>query len=198
MEDFIKPVTVLASGSGSTFEALSQHFDVTGLVVSRADAGAVERARRLQVPAFVCDPRDFQEGSLWDEALCKILVNLDPALIVLAGFLKKLGPKVLENFPNRIVNTHPSLLPLYGGKGMYGRKVHEAVLANKEVQTGVTVHYVNAGYDEGAVIAQTQVPVLPTDTAESLEARVQKIEKEFLIQTLKSAFFEGQKPHTAP
>jgi phosphoribosylglycinamide formyltransferase 1 len=104
---------------------------------------------------------------------------------LLAGYMKKVGPRVLAAFQGRIINTHPALLPLFGGHGMYGLRVHEAVLAAGATVTGPTIHHVTAGYDEGGILAQTPVPVVPGDTAQSLASRVQAAEKILLIETLR-------------
>lgn len=110
--------------------------------------------------------------------------------IVLAGYMKKMGPRVLSSFAGRIINTHPALLPKFGGRGMYGRRVHEAVLASGERVTGVTVHLVTAEYDEGPVVAQVEVPVHADDTVESLAERVQERERELLVETLRTLLRE--------
>jgi phosphoribosylglycinamide formyltransferase-1 len=116
--------------------------------------------------------------------MLEALVHAKAELVVLAGFMKKVGPRVLAAFSGRILNTHPALLPKYGGHGMYGRRVHEAVLAALEPNSGVSVHLVTGEYDAGPVIAQVQVPVLAGDTVDTLAERVQTVERTFLIQTL--------------
>ena len=130
------------------------------------------------------DPRLHIQRSDFDGALLKVLRELKPSWIVLAGYTQLLNPEIVKVFANRITNTHPSLLPKYGGHGMYGRRVHEAVLAAKEMQTGISVHLVTENYDEGPILAQKTVAVLPADTVESLMQRVQGEEKDFYIQSL--------------
>ena len=125
-----------------------------------------------------------------DSELEKVLSNIEIDLIVLAGYLKIIGPKLLSKYT--IINTHPSLLPKYGGKGMYGMNVHRAVISAKEEYSGVTLHYVNSEYDRGPTIMQTAVKVMPGDTPEDLSARVQTAEKIQLIQALKEFVSESK------
>ena len=129
---------------------------------------------------------DGAPGEALDLAMLQALQQSGAHLVVLAGYMKKVGPWVLAAFQGRIINTHPALLPLFGGHGMYGMRVHEAVLAAGERVTGPTIHHVTADYDEGGILAQTQVPVQPDDTPHSLAARVQAAEKTLLIQTLQN------------
>ena len=134
----------------------------------------------MAISAYIISNKEFQSQ---DEELYEVLSNYKIDLIVLAGYLKMIGPKLLNKYT--IINTHPSLLPKYGGKGMYGMKVHKAVVEAGETVSGVTLHYVNSEYDKGSVIAQTKVDVLPTDTAEDVSAKVQAVEKIQLVNELK-------------
>jgi phosphoribosylglycinamide formyltransferase-1 len=111
-------------------------------------------------------------------------VSHDVELVVLAGYMKKVGPRTLRHFAGRVLNIHPALLPKFGGQGMYGRRVHEAVLAAGERETGVTIHLVDDEYDHGRILGQCRVPVLPGDTVESLAQRVLQREHEFLVEML--------------
>jgi formyltetrahydrofolate-dependent phosphoribosylglycinamide formyltransferase len=171
-------VAVLASGGGTNLQALldalhdSPLARVARVVSNRPDAGALERARRAGVPATVLrDPADPTE----------VLAALaDADLAVLAGYLKLVPPVVVARFHWRMINIHPALLPAFGGPGMYGRRVHEAVLASGAAESGATVHYVDEQFDRGPIIAQARVPVLPGDTAESLAARVLEVEHRLL------------------
>jgi phosphoribosylglycinamide formyltransferase-1 len=173
-------VAVLASGGGTNLQAL---FDALHgspaslarvfLVVSdRPNAGALERARRAGVPTTVLrDPTDAAE----------LLAALhDAELVVLAGYLKLVPPAVVARFRWRMINIHPALLPAFGGAGMYGRRVHAAVLASGAAESGATVHYVDEQFDRGPIIAQARVPVLPGDTTETLAARVLEAEHRLL------------------
>ena len=178
---------VFASGNGTTLQSIidainNNELDAKiNLVVSNnKDSYALERAKKDNIATYIIQNKDF---NLQDEELCKILSNYKIDLIVLAGYLKMIGPKLLNKYT--IINTHPSLLPKYGGKGMYGMKVHKAVVEAGETISGVTLHYVNSEYDKGNIIAQTKVDVLPTDTAEDVSTKVQAVEKIQLVNELK-------------
>lgn len=149
---------------------------VTHVVSNRADAGALERARQAGVRTTVlADPADVEE-------LLRALADAD--LVVLAGYLKLIPARVVARFRQRTINIHPALLPAFGGPGMYGRRVHEAVLASGAVQSGATVHYVDEQFDRGPIIAQRTVPVLPDDTPDTLAQRVLAVEHELLPQVV--------------
>lgn len=175
-------VAVLASGGGTNLQALldacgpAARAQVTRVVSNRADAGALERARAAGIPVVVLrDPGDADE-------LIAALGGAD--LVVLAGYLKLIPAAVVARFPRRMINIHPALLPAFGGPGMYGHRVHAAVLASGATESGATVHYVDEQYDRGPIIAQRTVPVLPGDTAETLAARVLAVEHELLPQVV--------------
>jgi phosphoribosylglycinamide formyltransferase 1 len=175
-------VAVLASGGGTNLQALldacgpAAPARVTRVVSNRADAGALERARAAGIPAVVLrDPTDAAE-------LIAALGDAD--LVVLAGYLKLIPAAAVARFPRRMINIHPALLPAFGGPGMYGHRVHAAVLASGATASGATVHYVDEQYDRGPIIAQRTVPVLPGDTAETLAARVLAVEHELLPQVV--------------
>lgn len=181
----------LASGSGSTFEAVvaacgkgDLQAKPAILICNNSKAGALERAGRLGIPARHISARTEGDAAAADRAIRAALDDAGVDLVVLVGYLKKIGPEVLAAHRGRIVNTHPALLPKFGGVGMYGLNVHAAVVASGDSETGVTVHVVDAEYDRGAILAQATVPVEPGDTAESLAARVQAREKPFLVETL--------------
>lgn len=154
------------------------------LISNNPGSQATQRATREKMPFKVLSGKTHPEFESLDEAILEALLEHEVDLIVLAGYMKKLGPKVLSHFENRILNIHPSLLPKFGGQGMYGAHVHRAVLEAGETMTGVTIHFVNEEYDEGRIIAQTEVPVLPRDTVETLGARVLVREHQFLVETL--------------
>ena len=174
-------LVVMASGSGTTFEALAKansvDFEVIGLIASKPNIDVIERAQKLNIP--------FQIATS-DEDTLMHLKEWNPNLVVLAGYLKKVGPQTLAAYENKMLNTHPSLLPKYGGPGMFGRRVHEAVIANAEEKSGVTIHWVTENYDEGPIIAQKEVILDSNETVESLEIKVKDTEKIFLIETLNS------------
>ncbi|HEY8311918.1 MAG TPA: phosphoribosylglycinamide formyltransferase, partial [Gemmatimonadaceae bacterium] len=171
-------IAVLVSGGGTNLQALLDHFTALGdaacgevvLVASnRRGAGALERARVAGVDALVFDARS-------EDDLARILTSRDIDMIVLAGYLRLVPPGVIARFDGRIVNVHPGPLPRFGGAGMYGRRVHEAVLASGLRESAVTVHLVTDHYDEGRELATWPVPVLGSDTSDTLAARVLRVE----------------------
>jgi formyltetrahydrofolate-dependent phosphoribosylglycinamide formyltransferase len=172
-------VAVLASGGGSNLQALIDHnaalagaaaCSIVLVASNRTNAGALDRARRASIAAESFDASD--DGS----SLLRLLRAHDIQLVVLAGYLKRVPPPVIDAYERRIINIHPGLLPEYGGEGMYGARVHAAVLAAGARTTGVTVHFVDNEFDHGPVIARWTVPVVDGDTAESLAARVLAVE----------------------
>lgn len=184
-------IAVCLSGRGSNLGALldalegHQEAGIALVLSNRPNAGGLERARRAGVPAEVFhDPADSGE---WISRLGR----RDIDLIVLAGYLKLVPPQVVVAYRGRIVNIHPALLPKFGGRGMYGRRVHEAVLASGDRETGVTIHLVNEEYDRGSVLAQVRVPVEPDDTADTLAARVLTVEHALLPRVVLEAAAAG-------
>ena len=185
-------LVVFASGNGSTLQAIIDSINnheleaQIDLVVSdNANAYALERAKANHIETYIIQNKNFAQRDL---ELSHILSKYSIDLIVLAGYLKMIGPNLLEKYT--IINTHPSLLPKYGGKGMHGMHVHEAVIAAHEKYSGATIHFVNQEYDKGNIISQTQVEILPSDTAETLSQKVQAAEKIQLIQVL-NRFVDG-------
>ncbi len=154
------------------------------LVSNNSGSPAAERARLARVPFLHLSGVTHPDPDALDRAVLEALRAHGVELVVLAGYMKKIGPRTLLAYRGRILNTHPALLPRFGGEGMYGMRVHEAVLAAGERESGVTVHLVDEGYDSGPIVAQCRVPVLPGDTADSLAERVQAREREFLVETL--------------
>lgn len=175
-------IGILASGGGTNLQAIINHFatsparDVGQVVLvgsNRADSGALARARSTGLPTHVI--ADFTDGPALMEALSGARVEL----LVLAGYLKLVPPSVVEFYAGHMLNVHPALLPAFGGHGMYGLRVHQAVLDAGSKLSGATVHFVNAEFDRGAIAAQWPVPVLESDTAQSLGARVLQVEHSF-------------------
>lgn len=161
------------------------------LVISNNKAShALKRARAAGVPALHLSSSTHPNPGALDKAILDSLKNAKVDLVLLAGYLKKISPSVLQEYRGRLLNIHPSLLPKFGGAGMFGRRVHEAVLASGDTETGASIHFVEASYDVGPVVAQSRIPVQPGDTVETLAARVQKSERSLLINTLKR-FSEG-------
>lgn len=175
-----KNIVILASGSGTNTENIIRYFQssevarVVLVVSNKADAYVLERAKRLQVPSLVIPREKFLESGY----VCSVLNEYKPDLIVLAGFLLRIPDDMLAAYPQKIVNIHPSLLPKYGGKGMYGDKVHQAVVAAGEKESGITIHYIDGHFDEGVTIFQAKCPVLPGDTPEDVAHKVHALEYE--------------------
>ncbi|MBA2564479.1 MAG: phosphoribosylglycinamide formyltransferase [Gemmatimonadetes bacterium] len=179
-------IAVFASGNGSNLAALLERFppgaspEVALVLSDRESAHALERARAAGVPALVIQPGRFASEEEFGNELVRLLRDLAVDLVVLAGYLRKIPRNLLDAFPGRVVNVHPALLPRFGGPGMYGARVHAAVLSAGERESGATVHFVDAEFDTGPVIAQARVPVQPADTSETLAARVLEAEHELL------------------
>jgi phosphoribosylglycinamide formyltransferase 1 len=181
-------ISVLVSGGGSNLQALidAQQAGLLGrgkivqVISSRADAFALTRAAVNGIPSIVIDRIRFPKDHNRNAAILSALQSASTDLVVLAGYMSVLAPSIVSSYRNRIVNVHPALIPKHCGKGMYGQHVHKAVLAAEEKESGATVHLVDEGVDTGRILRQEQTPVLPGDTAETLAARVLKIEHKIL------------------
>lgn len=171
-------IAILASGNGSNAENLilqqpSELLQYPLIITDNAQAGVLQRAERLGVATHIFSRADFREGT----AVLQLLQDEKIDAIVLAGFLSRIPQNIIEHYPSRIINIHPALLPRFGGKGMYGHFVHEAVLAAGEVVSGITIHYVDAEYDHGSTLCQATCPVYPSvDTPDSLAERIHHLE----------------------
>jgi len=171
-------IAILASGSGSNAENIIQYFSesekfIFPLIISnKLNAYVHERAKKLQIPSVTFSKEDFLDGNKVLDCLKEYEIDC----IVLAGFLLKIPQVLIDAFPNKIINIHPALLPKYGGKGMYGHFVHEAVAASGDHESGITIHYVNGNYDEGNIIFQAKCPVLSTDTPDIIAEKVHELE----------------------
>lgn len=176
----MKRIVIFASGSGTNAENLITYFQnktaasVIQVLTNNPHAKVLERAKRLKVSALSFNRIALNQT---DDVL-NILKASQPDLIVLAGFLWKFPENILNAFPNKVINVHPALLPKYGGKGMYGMHVHNAVVNNKETESGITIHYVNEHYDEGAIIFQTSCMVEASDTAQEVADKIHELEME--------------------
>ena len=191
-------IAVLASHKGTMLQAIidacldgSLPATLAVVISNNRDSGAMMRAQRHAIPCHHLSGRTHPVFEALDRAICETLEHYEVDLVVLAGYMKKLGPHTRERFRGRVLNTHPALLPRFGGQGMYGSRVYEAVLAAGEPVTGVSIHLVDAGYDTGPVLAQCEVPVLPRDTVASLTERVQARERVFFVEILQ-AVVEGR------
>ncbi len=184
-------IAFLASHGGSNMQAILDGCasgaiaaDPALLICNNPGAGALQRAERHGMPAQVLNARSHPEPAALDFAIRDALSAAGTELVILAGYMKKIGPATLAHYRDRILNIHPALLPKFGGRGMYGMHVHEAVIAAGEAESGATVHLVNEVYDDGPILQQARVPVLPDDTPESLQARVLKQEHLLYADTL--------------
>jgi phosphoribosylglycinamide formyltransferase-1 len=172
----LKTIVVFASGSGTNAAKIITYFDAIETVAVKCvycnnpNAGVIDRAARKGVSTRVFNRPEYQEDVLEE------LLTIKPDLIVLAGFLWKLPKSYIDAFPNKIINIHPALLPKYGGKGMYGQHVFDAIVSNNEAETGITIHYVNEHYDEGAVIFQANTAIAETDTAADVATKTHQLE----------------------
>ncbi|MDR0546990.1 MAG: phosphoribosylglycinamide formyltransferase [Dysgonamonadaceae bacterium] len=183
-------LALFASGSGTNAENIVRYFEksdcvaVSLILSNKTDAYVHERAKKLDIPSFTFPKLGFENGEV-----LKLLKENAIDFIILAGFLLKIPGNLLQAYPNKILNIHPALLPKYGGKGMYGSHVHEAVVANRETESGITIHYVNENYDEGAVIFQARCAVLPSDSAEDVAAKVHELEYRWFPEVIEKSFF---------
>ncbi|MFO7999785.1 MAG: phosphoribosylglycinamide formyltransferase [Marinilabilia sp.] len=177
----MKKIILFASGSGTNAENIALFFrhdpdtEVSYILSNRSNAGVLDRAKKLNINTMVFDREMFFNS----REVLDFLLEKDPDLIVLAGFLWLVPKHIVEAFPNRIINIHPALLPKYGGKGMYGNRVHQAVLDNGEKETGITVHFVNEKYDDGDIIFQARCPVESGDTPETLARKLHELEHKY-------------------
>ena len=174
-------IAVLASGEGTTLQSIMETCNIVLVISNNRDSGALRRARQFGVPGIVVGKTEQP-----DLDMLAILESSGVDLVVLAGYLRKVGKLTLKAYQGRIINTHPSLLPKHGGKGMYGRRVHQAVLDSGDAEKGVTIHHVTDDYDTGDIIAQCLIPVMPGDTVTSIEERVKKVEKRMICAVIQN------------
>jgi phosphoribosylglycinamide formyltransferase-1 len=188
----MKNIAIFASGSGTNAENLIHFFRTdpivrVGLVLTNnQNAGVIQRAQSNDIETLVFSRTEFYES----EKILNLMKQRGIDFVVLAGFLWLVPDNILKTFENKVVNIHPALLPNYGGKGMYGRHVHEAVIANGEKESGITIHYVNARYDEGDIIFQARCKVKSDDTPESLASRIHQLEYEHFPQVVEKLLKE--------
>ncbi|GAB4130666.1 MAG: phosphoribosylglycinamide formyltransferase [Raineya sp.] len=188
-------IAIFASGSGTNAEKIFQHFQnhksirVSCLLSNKQDAFALERAKKWNIPTYTFNQTDLCQ----DGRIAEILEKEQIDWIVLAGFLWLLPAWLIEKYPKKIINIHPALLPKYGGKGMYGMKVHQTVWNNKEPFTGITIHYANAVYDEGEVIFQEKVAITPEDTPETIAKKVHQLEYQYFPAVIEDTIKRAKK-----
>ncbi len=189
----MKKIVIFASGSGTNAENIIRYFSdsenvrVALVLSNKRNAGVLDRADKHDIEALY-----FNRKALYrSDIILNVLKSIGPDLIVLAGFLWKFPDNILRAFPDSVINIHPALLPKYGGKGMYGLNVHRAVTENRETTSGITIHYVNENYDEGAVIFQTETAVLPSDSPEDVAHKIHALEYEHFPKVIEKLLTKG-------
>ncbi len=181
-------IAIFGSGNGSNAQHISEYFannnkvNISTFIANKKDAYIIERAQKLGIPCRIFNRNDFY----YTNNVVDYLKEMEIDIIVLAGFLWLIPENILQAYPQRIINIHPALLPLYGGKGMYGMNVHQAVIDNKEVESGITIHFVNDKYDEGTTIFQAKCNITPNDTAETLAQKIHLLEYEHFPKTIEN------------
>ena len=187
----MKRIVIFASGSGTNAENIIRYFQkstvatVVQVLSNKKDAKVHDRCKRLNINSIYFSKKDFIDT---DKVL--ELVQKEADFIILAGFLWRIPQKIINVFPQKIINIHPALLPKYGGKGMYGMHVHNAVVLNKEKETGITIHYVNENYDEGAIVFQKKVDVSPSDTAKQVAEKIHQLEMKYFPRVIENLLKE--------
>lgn len=191
-ENKVINIAIFASGNGSNAQNIAEYFDenpdinICRIYSNKADAFVIERAKNLNIPYTVFSKKQMNETS----DIVNQLHRDNTDFIVLAGFLLKIPENIIEEFPFKIVNIHPALLPNYGGKGMYGMRVHEAVKDAGDEESGITIHYVNSNYDEGNVIFQAMIPVDTSDTPDSIAQKIHALEYEHFPKVIEQIIGE--------
>ncbi|MCL4638362.1 MULTISPECIES: phosphoribosylglycinamide formyltransferase [Olivibacter] len=192
-----KRIAIFASGSGSNAQKIMEHFkyshdaEVSLILTNNPEAYVLQRADNFEVPSHVFDRHEFYNT----DNIVELLNRMQIDLIVLAGFLWLVPENLLKSFPNKIINIHPALLPAYGGKGMYGDRVHKAVLENKEEESGITIHYVNERFDEGEIIYQARFKIEKDDNLEMVKFKGQQLEHQYFPKVIENLLkrVEGHK-----
>ncbi|MDZ4759343.1 MAG: phosphoribosylglycinamide formyltransferase [Bacteroidota bacterium] len=183
-------IAIFASGNGSNAVNLYDYFNIKHkeqkiiiecIICNNPEAGVIEKAKQLDLNLFLFDNSIFKQP----DSIIKLLKQRQIDYIILAGFLRLIHTDFIKAFPNKIINIHPALLPKYGGKGMYGSKVHEAVIANKEIESGITIHLVNAEYDKGEILKQAIVGISPTDSEVTLAKKIHELEYIYFPKAVK-------------
>lgn len=183
-----KRIAIFASGSGSNAQKIMEHFkrnseaEVVLILTNNPQAYVLQRADNFEIPSHIFTREEFYQT----DNIIKLLKNLQVDLIVLAGFLWLVPENLLKAFPNKIINLHPALLPKYGGKGMYGDNVHNAVLAAREEESGITIHFVNEKFDEGEILHQSRFKIEPGDTLEVIKFKGQQLEHQHFPRVIES------------
>jgi phosphoribosylglycinamide formyltransferase-1 len=193
----MKKIIVFASGSGTNAENIIKYFaktkiaKVVSIFTNNASAKVIERAKNHQIPVEI-----FSKNELLERNVLQKIQEIDPDLIVLAGFLLKFPENIIEKYPNKIINIHPALLPNYGGKGMYGMHIHRAIVNNKEKETGISIHYVNENYDEGGIIFQKNVALTEEDTPETVAEKIHELEQKYFPEIIQAVLEDSEKENS--
>ena len=193
----MKKIIVFASGSGTNAENIIKYFakteiaKVVSVFTNNASAKVIERAKNHQIPDEI-----FSKNELLERNVLQKIQEIDPDLIVLAGFLLKFPENIIEKYPNKIINIHPALLPNYGGKGMYGMHIHRAIVNNKEKETGISIHYVNENYDEGGIIFQKNVALTDEDTPETVAEKIHELEQKYFPEIIQAVLEDSAKENS--
>ena len=178
-------ILIFASGNGSNAENIIKYFQEKDIninwiiITNNENAGVIQKSIKMEIPFLVFHNKDFYENKLFDK-----IKEINPILIILAGFLLKIPETLIKKFDNKIINIHPSLLPKYGGKGMYGMNVHEEVIKNKEDKSGISIHYVNNQYDDGKIIFQKSTKIIYPCTAKELAKKIHKLEMKYFPEII--------------
>ena len=188
----MKRIGILASYNGSGFQIIKKACDdgildaqVIVVVSNNTNANALKTAEQMQIPNFIVNAKKYPDENL-DEKIAELFKEFNCDFIFCSGYMKIIGSKLISSFPEKIVNTHPALLPSkYGGKGMYGRFVHEAIIKNNEKKSGVTIHFVNEKYDDGRIILKKELELSSDETVDSLEDRIKDLESLAIIEAFK-------------
>ena len=188
----MKRIGILASYNGSGFQTIQKAIEdkileakVVVVISNNSNANVLETAESLDIPNFVINDKRYP-GQDCDDKIARLLLEFDCDYVFCSGYMKMIGPKLINAFENKIINTHPAILPSkYGGKGMYGRYVHEAIIKNGEEKSGVTIHYVNEKYDDGEIILTKELVLDKNETVDSLESRIKDLESIAIIDTFK-------------
>ncbi|WPR73219.1 phosphoribosylglycinamide formyltransferase [Flavobacterium sp. NG2] len=187
----MKKIVIFASGSGSNAENIIKYFTsgdkvtVVGVFTNNPNAGVIERVKKYGIKTEI-----FSKSQLFENEFLHKINSIQPDLIVLAGFLLKFPETIIADYPNKVINVHPALLPKYGGKGMYGMHVHNAVVQNKESETGITIHYVNENYDEGAIIFQKSFELSGSETPEDVANKIHELEHKHFPEVIEKLLVE--------
>jgi len=178
-------ILIFASGNGSNAENIITYFqnkaiDINWMIITNnSNAGVIQRSIKMGIPFLVFNKKDFYENMF-----LKKISLINPKLIILAGFLLKIPENLIKKFNNKIINIHPSLLPKYGGKGMYGMNVHSEVIKNREAESGISIHYVNNQYDEGKIIFQKSTKIIYPSNAENLSKKIHELEMKYFPEII--------------